>query len=76
MGHGRRRLPTGYLARCVEVLDRDPTVVLAYPRTQFVDAAGRPLDIHDPGWDLRSDEAHERLRYVIFSGHWVNQSSG
>ena len=29
-----------YLARCVEVLDRDPTVVLAYPRTQFVDAAG------------------------------------
>ena len=66
----------GYLARCVEVLDRDPTVVLVYPRTQFVDSAGRPLDIHDPGWDLRSQEPHERLRYVIFSGHWVNSVVG
>jgi len=65
-----------YLARCVEVLDRDPTVVLAYPRTQFIDAAGRPLDIHDPGWDLRSDEADQRLRYVIFAGHWANAVVG
>jgi glycosyltransferase involved in cell wall biosynthesis len=65
-----------YLARCVEVLDREPTVVLAYPRTQFVDAAGRNLDIHDPGWDLRSDDAHERMRYVIFAGHWVNAVVG
>lgn len=65
-----------YLARCVEVLDRDPTVVLAYPRTQFVDAAGQPLDIHDPGWDLRSDEAYERFRYAIFAGHWANAVVG
>jgi glycosyltransferase involved in cell wall biosynthesis len=65
-----------YLARCVEVLDRDPTVVLAYPKTQFIDQAGRPLDIEDPGWDLRSDEAAERMRYVIFAGHWVNAVVG
>ena len=68
-------LPT-YLARCVEVLDRDPTVVLAYPRTQFVDAVGNPLDIHDPGWNLQSDEACERLRYAIHSGHWANAVVG
>lgn len=60
------------VARCLEVLDRDPTVILAYPKTRFIDAAGMPLDIHDPGWDLRSEAAHERLRYVIYAGHWVN----
>jgi glycosyltransferase involved in cell wall biosynthesis len=65
-----------YLSRCVEVLDRDPTVVLAYPRTQFVDEAGRPLDVDDPGWDLQSDEAVERMRYVIFAGDWANAVVG
>ena len=65
-----------YLVRCVEVLDRDATVVLAYPKTQFVDAAGEPLDIRDPGFNLRSDEACQRLRYVIFAGHWCNAVVG
>jgi glycosyltransferase involved in cell wall biosynthesis len=65
-----------YLRRCVEVLDQDSTVVLAYPKTQFVDSAGMPLDIHDPGWDLQSTDAHERLRYVIFAEHWANAVVG
>jgi glycosyltransferase involved in cell wall biosynthesis len=65
-----------HLARCVEVLDRDPTVVLVYPKTQFVDEACRPLNVHDPGWNLRSDQAHERLRYAILAGHWVNAVLG
>lgn len=65
-----------YLARCLEILEREPTVVLAYPRTQFIDTAGRPLDIHDPGWDLRTEEAQERFRFVIFAGHWVNAVVG
>ena len=65
-----------YLARCVEVLDSDPTVVLAYPRTQFIDATGKNLDIHDPGWDLRSDQPHERFRHVISSFHWLNAIVG
>ncbi len=30
-----------FLARCVEVLDRDPTVVLCYTRTITIDARGR-----------------------------------
>jgi glycosyltransferase involved in cell wall biosynthesis len=68
-------LPT-YLARCIDVLDRDPTVVLAYPKTQFVDAAGQPLDIDDPGWDLRGNAAHERLRFAILAGHWANAVVG
>ena len=65
-----------YLARCVEVLDNDPTVVLAYPKTLFIDATGKSLDIHDPGWDLRSNEPQERLRRVISSCHWMNAIVG
>ena len=65
-----------YLRRCVEVLDQEPAVVLAYPRTQFIDAAGNPLEHDDPGWDLRMEQAHERLSYVIASGHWVNSIVG
>lgn len=65
-----------YLRRCVEVLDRDPSVVLTYPATQFVDAEGNLLDIQDPGWDLRGDNPAERLRYVLFSMHWVNSIIG
>jgi len=67
---------SNYLTRCVEVLDRDSAVVLTYPRTQFVDMVGRPLDIHDAGWNLQSDHAQERLRYVIFAGHWTNAVVG
>jgi glycosyltransferase involved in cell wall biosynthesis len=62
----------GYLARCVEVLDSDPSAVLAHTRTTFIDEEGRRLDIADPGWDLRSPDAGERLRYVIGAWHWVN----
>lgn len=65
-----------YLARCVAVLDADPSVVLAYPKTRFIDERGGLLDRHDPGWDLRSEAAADRLRYVIYAGHWVNSIFG
>ena len=66
----------GYLERCVAILDRDPDIVLVYPQTRFVDAKGSVLDILDPGWNLMSDLAHERLRYVVTSAHWVNSILG
>jgi len=65
-----------YLARCLEVLERDPSVVLAYGKTRFIDENGGPLSNTDPGFDLRSDAAPERLRYVIYAEHWVNAIFG
>jgi glycosyltransferase involved in cell wall biosynthesis len=64
------------IARCVEVLDRDRTVVLAYGKTAFINERGNKLALNDPGWDLRSSNPHERMRYVINSGHWVNSNYG
>lgn len=36
-------LAPGFLAACVEVLDRDPTVVLASPASTLIDETGAPL---------------------------------
>jgi glycosyltransferase involved in cell wall biosynthesis len=65
-----------YVARCVEVLDQDPTTVLAYAKARFIDQEGNPLDTVDPGFDLRSEAAEDRLRYVIRAYHWVNAIFG
>jgi glycosyltransferase involved in cell wall biosynthesis len=65
-----------YIERCVEVLDRDPDVVLTYPKTHFIDANRQVLDIVDPGWHLMSDSPAERFRYVIYHGHWANSIIG
>jgi len=65
-----------YLARCVDLLDTDPTVVLTYARTTFIDENGNVLDRRDRGWDLRADDPEERFRYVLFSGHYVNSLYG
>lgn len=66
-----------YLERCVEVLDRDPSVVLTYPKTQFVDVEGNPLDVQDEGWHLMSESAAERFRYAVRPrSHWANVALG
>ena len=65
-----------HLARCAAILDRDPSVVLAYPKARFIDEDGRVLDVHDSGWNLQSDSAHERLRYALLARGWVNAIYG
>ena len=65
-----------YLKRCVEVLDRDPSAVLAYGKSRFIDENGKPVAEDDPGFDLQQDSACERLRYVIRSKRWVNAIFG
>jgi glycosyltransferase involved in cell wall biosynthesis len=65
-----------WLARCLEILESDPEVVLAYGRAEFVDQDGAPLEEIDPGFDLRSGAASERLRYVIRASSWVNAIFG
>ncbi len=54
-----------YLARCVEVLDREPAVVLAYPKTRFIDEHGRVMSDHDDNLHLQSPRPSERFRQVM-----------
>lgn len=58
-----------YLARCVQVLDSDPSVVIAYPSTITVDEEGRTLEEYSfrPGADL--PRASERFRQLVLVNH-------
>ena len=62
-----------HVAHCVAALDADPTAVAAYTQSLYIDEAGNRQEEYDPGWDLRSDNAYERMKIVILrGGHWVN----
>lgn len=52
------------LRRCVDTLDSDPTVVLAYPKTTLIDAEGRKIDTYEDGLHLVSPIASERFIQV------------
>ena len=65
-----------WVARCLEVLENDHEVVLAYGKARFIDQEGAPLEQFDRGFDLRSEEAAERFRYVIRATSWVNAIFG
>jgi glycosyltransferase involved in cell wall biosynthesis len=49
------------LARCVEVLDREQAVVLAYPQTQLIDERGQAIAFYDDGLHLQSPKASDRF---------------
>jgi hypothetical protein len=51
-----------YLRRCVEILDREPDVVLCYPKTSIIDEHGEFVENYFDGFDLRSLKPHERFR--------------
>jgi hypothetical protein len=55
-------LQPGYVRRCVEVLDAELEVVLAYPRTDIIDGAGRFIRHHDDNLHLRSPDPVARVR--------------
>src|SRR5215813_13707549 len=42
-----------YLARCVDVLDSDPSIVLAFPKTRFIDETGELLETTDSDWNIQ-----------------------
>jgi glycosyltransferase involved in cell wall biosynthesis len=69
-------LRPGFLERCVSVLEADPSAVLAYARTEFVDENGAPIDLVDPGWHLTSDDPSVRLSEAIGAVHYVNAALG
>ncbi len=65
-----------FLRRCIECLDQERDVVLAYTKTRFIDADGRALDRQDAGLDLPSDDPAERFRQILEAGSWVNAVLG
>lgn len=62
------------VARCVEVLDRDPEVVLCYGKTTLIDGEGQTLRPYEDRLGLRSASVAERFRQVLDRVGLVNGS--
>lgn len=54
-----------FLRRCVDVLDRDRSVVVCLAGTVAIDEEGRRLPLVYPEWDTTSSHPVERLRLVL-----------
>lgn len=81
-----------FLERCVEVLDRDPTVVLSYPRAAVIDCRGNILADAPGSWrpstgkegvecdsearQLNSPRPADRLRGVLLHTVWCYELFG
>lgn len=50
-----------FLLKCIEVLDRDPSVVLCYPRTRIIDEEGRTIKSEDARPKLASPKPSHRF---------------
>jgi len=55
-----------YLEQCVAVLEREPSVVVCYPRTRIIDEEGRDKGEYPDDLHLDSPQTHERFRDVVF----------
>jgi glycosyltransferase involved in cell wall biosynthesis len=52
-----------FIRRCVETLESNPDVVLAYPKTIVIDSAGRIIDDQfEDRYDIRDRLPHQRYR--------------
>jgi glycosyltransferase involved in cell wall biosynthesis len=60
------------LARCVEVLDRQPSAVLVYPRTKFIDEQGRVISEYEDNLHIQCSKASERFVQVVERLGYVN----
>jgi glycosyltransferase involved in cell wall biosynthesis len=59
-----------FLERCLEALERESTVVLAYSQTNNINEEGRVTGFYADGLDLRQPSAHQRFRkFLATPGH-------
>jgi glycosyltransferase involved in cell wall biosynthesis len=56
----------GYISRCVDVLEREPSVVLCFAKTTIIDERGIPVREYDDQMDLRNVMPDRRFRQILF----------
>jgi len=65
-----------FLSRCVEVLDRNPSVVLCYSRAKIIDEHSSYIGDYVPGPDTSSPKRYERFRNLILHPEYAIQQMG
>jgi glycosyltransferase involved in cell wall biosynthesis len=63
--HDDLMAPT-YLENCVDILDRNPDVVLCYPKTLMIDSEGSRKASYNDGFHLVSPSPSKRFEQVLF----------
>jgi len=58
-----------YLAKCVEVLDRDPSVIVVYPQSQIINERGEPTELYDFIVDTDTPSVCRRFRQLLMVRH-------
>lgn len=62
-----------YLLKCVDILENNPDVVLAFSKTIFIDENGESIDsLNDTFPSLMDDLSYRRVKYIINYGGWCN----
>jgi glycosyltransferase involved in cell wall biosynthesis len=70
------KLAPEFLERCVAVLDREPSVVLVYPKAIDIDDQGNHLAYKEQNLNVSSPQAHKRFRELIRMDHNCEASFG
>jgi len=65
-----------FLLKCVQVLDRDPEVVLCHPRARIIDEQGAVIEDYDVHLRTDSPQPHVRFHDLIWVRHWCLQVHG
>jgi glycosyltransferase involved in cell wall biosynthesis len=65
-----------FLERCVEVLDRQPNVILCFPRTNIIDEHGKLIDRYSDGFSFDSPWPHQRFHSVFTAIRMLNPIAG
>jgi glycosyltransferase involved in cell wall biosynthesis len=64
------------LARCKEILDLRPDVVLCYPRTRMIDDAGAVIEDYVDSLHLQEESPCERFVNLLLRIQWNNAQNG
>jgi glycosyltransferase involved in cell wall biosynthesis len=65
-----------FVSAGVDVLEREPDVVLAYPYTMLISIDGKPLGVTPDRIDTRGMSVVQRYKYTVWNLHWCNMVYG
>ncbi|HAX76629.1 MAG TPA: glycosyl transferase [Cyanobacteria bacterium UBA11372] len=61
-----------YLERCVELLDRNPAVVLCYPKANTIDEQGNWQKVYTENLKILAEKPHERFYQLLETFGWYH----
>lgn len=65
-----------YFQRCFDILEKEPSVVLCYPKTILVDENCRKIRTYEDNLDLRQPRPHQRLKQFVSKVNLANAVFG